>query len=118
MQIAASNPDYLAREDVPVQDVHREREIIKAQALEEGKPQKVIEKMLEGRIDKFYKEHCLLEQPYIKDTDKTIQQLIYENVSKFGENISVRRFSRYEVGEGIEKVKSDFAAEVMSQLNG
>lgn len=118
MQIAASNPDYLAREDVPVQDVHREREIIKAQALEEGKPEKVIEKMLEGRIDKFYKEHCLLEQPYIKDTDKTIQQLIYENVSKFGENIAVRRFSRYEVGEGIEKVKSDFAAEVMSQLNG
>lgn len=118
MQIAASNPDYLAREDVPVQDVHREREIIKAQALEEGKPEKVIEKMLEGRIDKFYKEHCLLEQTYIKDTDKTIQQLIYENVSKFGENIAVRRFSRYEVGEGIEKVKSDFAAEVMSQLNG
>jgi elongation factor Ts len=118
MQIAASNPDYLAREDVPVEDVHREREIIKAQALEEGKPEKVIEKMLEGRIDKFYKEHCLLEQPYIKDTDKTIQQLIYESVSKFGENIAVRRFSRYEVGEGIEKEKSDFAAEVMAQLNG
>ncbi len=116
MHVAASNPDYLARENVPVEDLNREREIIKAQALEEGKPEKVIEKMLEGRIDKFFKEHCLLEQAFIKDTDKTIQQLIHESVSKFGENIAVRRFNRYEVGEGIEKEKSDFAAEVMSQL--
>jgi len=118
MQVAATNPDYLARENVPVDDLNREREIIRAQALEEGKPEKVIEKMLEGRIDKFYKEHCLLEQPFIKDTDKTIQQIIHEAVSKFGENIAIRRFNRYEVGEGIEKVKSDFAAEVMSQVNG
>jgi elongation factor Ts len=118
MQIAASNPNYLAREDVPVEDLNREREIIRAQALEEGKPEKVVEKMVEGRIDKFYKEHCLLEQSFIKDTDKTIQQLIHESVSKFGENIAIRRFSRYEVGEGIEKEKSDFAAEVMSQVNG
>ncbi|MDD3364052.1 MAG: translation elongation factor Ts [Syntrophomonas sp.] len=118
MQVAATNPDYLARENVPVEDLNREREIIKAQAMEEGKPEKVIEKMLEGRIDKFYKEHCLLEQPFIKDADKTIQQLIHESVSKFGENIAIRRFNRYEVGEGIEKVKSDFAAEVMSQVNG
>ena len=116
MHVAASNPDYLARENVPVEDLNREREIIKAQALEEGKPEKVIEKMLEGRIDKFFKEHCLLEQAFIKDTDKTIQQLIHESVSKFGENINIRRYNRYEVGEGIEKEKSDFAAEVMSQL--
>ncbi|PKM77708.1 MAG: elongation factor Ts [Firmicutes bacterium HGW-Firmicutes-15] len=117
MHVAATNPDYLAREHVPVEDLNREREIIKAQAMEEGKPEKVIEKMLEGRIDKFYKEHCLLEQPFIKDTDKTIQQLIHESVSKFGENIAIRRFSRYEVGEGIEKEKNDFAAEVMAQVN-
>jgi elongation factor Ts len=117
MQIAATNPDYLTRENVPAEDLNREREIIRAQALEEGKPEKVIEKMLDGRIDKFYKEHCLLEQPFIKDTDKTIQQLIHEAVSKFGENIAIRRFNRYEVGEGIEKEKSDFAAEVMSQVN-
>ncbi len=117
MQIAAANPDYLAREDVPAEDLNREREILKAQAIEEGKPEKVIEKMVEGRIDKFYKEHCLLEQPFIKDTDKTIQQLIHESVSKFGENIAIRRFNRFEVGEGIEKEKSDFAAEVMAQVN-
>jgi elongation factor Ts len=116
MQVAATNPEYLNRESVPDEDLNRERDIIKAQALEEGKPEKVIEKMLEGRIDKFYKEHCLLEQAFIKDNDKTIQQLIHESVSKFGENISIRRYTRYEVGEGIQKEKSDFAAEVMSQL--
>ena len=107
MQIAAANPTYLCREDVPAGDVEHEREIIKAQAREEGKPEKVIEKMVEGRIDKFYKENCLLEQPFIKDQDKTIQQLIHENVAKIGENISVRRFARYELGEGIEKEKRD-----------
>lgn len=118
MQIAAANPAYLCREEVPAADVEHEREIIKAQAREEGKPEKVIEKMVDGRIEKFYKENCLLEQLFIKDQDKTIQQLIHENVAKIGENISVRRFARYELGEGIEKEKSDFAAEVMSQIKG
>lgn len=118
MQVAASNPDYLSREEVPTEDLDREREVLRAQALEEGKPEKVIEKMVEGRIDKFYKEHCLLEQAFIKDPDKTVQQLIHESVAKIGENISVRRFTRYEVGEGIEKEQGDFAAEVMSQIKG
>ena len=118
MQVAASNPDYLSREEVPTEDLDREREVLRAQALEEGKPEKVIEKMVEGRIDKFYKEHCLLEQSFIKDPDKTVQQLIHESVAKIGENISVRRFTRYEVGEGIEKEQGDFAAEVMSQIKG
>lgn len=118
MQVAASNPDYLSREEVPEDDLNREREILRAQALEEGKPEKVIEKMVEGRIEKFFKEHCLLEQAFIKDPDKTVQQLIHENVAKIGENISVRRFNRYEVGEGIEKEQGDFAAEVMSQIKG
>lgn len=118
MHIAASNPDYLAREDVSAAELNHEKEVLKAQALEEGKPEKVIEKMVEGRIEKFYKEHCLLEQPFIKDPDKTVQELIHESIAKMGENISVRRFSRYEVGEGIEKEKGDFAAEVMAQING
>jgi elongation factor Ts len=116
MQIAAANPDYLSREDVPEEELTREREILKAQALEEGKPEKVIEKILEGRIEKYYKEHCLLEQPFIKDADKTVQQLIHEKVARVGENIAVRRFARYELGEGIEKEQGDFAAEVMAQI--
>jgi elongation factor Ts len=118
MQIAAANPDYIRREEVPVEELNREREILKAQALEEGKPEKVIEKILEGRIEKFFKEHCLLEQPFIKDSDKTVQQLIHETVARIGENISVRRFARYELGEGIEKEQGDFAAEVMAQIKG
>ncbi|MDD3268134.1 MAG: translation elongation factor Ts [Syntrophomonadaceae bacterium] len=116
MQIAASNPEYISREEVPEEAIQREKEVLKAQALEEGKPEKVIEKMVEGRIDKYYKERCLLEQAFIKDTDKTVQELIHEQVARMGENITVRRFARYEVGEGIEKEKTDFAAEVMSQL--
>ncbi|MEA4925403.1 MAG: translation elongation factor Ts [Syntrophomonadaceae bacterium] len=118
MQVAATNPGYLSREDVPADELEHEREVLKAQAREEGKPEKVIEKMVEGRIEKFYKENCLLEQAFIKDPDKTIQALIHENVAKIGENITVRRFTRYELGEGIEKEQSDFAAEVMSQIKG
>lgn len=118
MQIAASNPDYVSREDVPVEILNHEREVLKGQALEEGKPEKVIEKMVEGRIEKFFKENCLIEQPFIKDPDKTVQQLIHEHVAKMGENISVRRFARFELGEGIEKAQGDFAAEVMAQVKG
>lgn len=116
MQIAASNPEFISREDVPEQVIAHEREILRAQAMEEGKPEKVIDKMVEGRLDKFYKERCLLEQQFIKDPDKTVQQLIHENVAKIGENINVRRFARYELGQGIEKEQDDFAAEVMAQI--
>lgn len=116
MQIAASNPAYIKRDEVPAADMERERQVLRAQALEEGKPEKIIEKMIDGRIEKFYKENCLLEQPFIKDPDKTVEQLIHENIARIGENINVRRFSRYEVGEGIEKDKADFAAEVMAQI--
>jgi elongation factor Ts len=118
MQIAASNPEYISREDVPEQVITHEKEVLSAQALEEGKPEKVIDKMVEGRLDKFYKERCLLEQQFIKDPDKTVQQLIHEHVAKIGENINVRRFVRYELGQGIEKEQSDFAAEVMAQIKG
>ena len=116
MQIAAAKPDYVGRADVPENEIEREKNILRAQALEEGKPEKIIEKMVEGRIEKYYKENCLLEQAFIKDPDMSIEQLIHENVAKIGENISVRRFARYEVGEGIEKKDNDFVAEVMAQL--
>jgi len=118
MQVAAANPEFVRREEVSTDDLDREREVLRAQALEEGKPEKVIEKMVEGRIEKYYKERCLLEQPFIKDPDKTVQELVHELVAKIGENISVRRFARYEVGEGIEKEETDFAAEVMAQIKG
>jgi elongation factor Ts len=118
MQIAATSPEVVDRKSISEDMLNREREIFKAQALEEGKPEKIIEKMVEGRIEKFYKEVCLLEQPFIKDTSQTIQELLNARIAQIGENISVRRFVRYEVGEGIEKKADDFAAEVMAQVNG
>lgn len=118
MQIAAANPEFVKREDVPATVIEHEKAVLKAQALEEGKPEKIIDKMVEGRVEKFYKENCLLEQAFIKDPDKNVQQLVHEMVATIGENISVRRFARYEVGEGIEKKEVDFAAEVMAQVNG
>ncbi|MBP2654922.1 MAG: Elongation factor Ts [Firmicutes bacterium] len=117
MQIAAANPSYVRREEVPAEVLEHEREVLRAQAVNEGKPAHIAEKMVEGRVEKYYKEVCLLEQQYIKDTDKTISQLITEKISKIGENISVRRFVRYQVGEGIEKKTADFAAEVMATVN-
>ncbi|HOB11800.1 MAG TPA: translation elongation factor Ts [Syntrophomonadaceae bacterium] len=118
MQIAASNPTYINREEVPQAVLDHEKEVLRAQALEEGKPEKVVDKMVEGRLEKFFKENCLLEQPYIKDPDKTVQQVVLETISRIGENINIRRFARFEVGEGIEKETVDFAAEVMAQIKG
>ncbi len=112
MQIAASNPEYVKREEVPEDMVNKERQILKAQALNEGKPEKIVEKMIEGRLDKFYKDICLLEQPFIREPDKTVQDMVKENISKIGENINVRRFVRFEMGEGLEKKQDDFTAEV------
>jgi elongation factor Ts len=117
MQIAAANPLYVRREEVPVADVEKEKEILKAQALNEGKPEKIVEKMVEGRISKFYEEYCLLEQPFVKDPDKTVSQLLNEKISTIGENISIRRFVRYELGEGLEKKVDNFVEEVMAQVN-
>lgn len=114
MQIAAANPSYVSREEVPEEVVSREREILRAQALNEGKPAHIVEKMIDGRLEKFYKETCLLDQDFIKDTDKTVQRLITEAIAKIGENISLRRFTRYHLGEGIEKKADDFASEVMA----
>ncbi|NLI11950.1 MAG: translation elongation factor Ts [Peptococcaceae bacterium] len=112
MQVAAAKPEYVRREEVPAEELEKEKEILRAQALNEGKPAKIVDKMVEGRIEKYYKEMCLLEQPFIKDTSMSVQQLITEKIAKIGENISVRRFTRYELGEGIQKKQSDLAAEV------
>lgn len=116
MQIAAANPLYVRREEVPAADVEKEKEILKAQALNEGKPEKIVEKMVEGRISKFYEEYCLMEQSFVKDPDKTISQLLNEKISTIGENISIRRFVRFELGEGLEKKVDNFVEEVMAQV--
>ncbi len=118
MQIAASNPQYVKREEVPQEQIEREMEVLKAQALNEGKPANIVEKMVVGRIEKYYKEVCLLEQTFIKNPDITIQTLLNEKIATIGENLSIRRFSRYEVGEGIEKKEENFAEEVAKQLQG
>ena len=116
MQIAASNPEFVSREQVPADRVEKEKEILRVQAQNEGKPAQVVEKMLEGRINKFFKEICLMEQEYIRNPDQTVTDLVNEAIAKIGEKISVRRFTRYEVGEGLEKRHDDFASEVMSQV--
>ena len=119
MQIAASKPEVVSIEDVDPAKVASEREIltVKAQNDPKPKPAAVIEKMVEGRIKKYYKEVCLLEQDFVKDPSKTIGTLINETVAKIGEKISVRRFVRYEVGEGLEKRENNFAQEIMEQVN-
>lgn len=118
MQIAAAKPEYVRKEEVPTDVLETEMNILRAQARNEGKPEKIIDKMVEGRIEKFYKEICLLEQPWIKDTDKTIKQLVTEKIAAIGENINVRRFVRFERGEGLAKKEENFAEEVAKQIGG
>ena len=108
MHIAATNPSYLKREEVPTAELEHEQAVLAEQARNEGKPEKIIEKMVAGRIEKYYKEVCLMEQPFVKDPDKTISDLITESIAKIGENISIRRFTRYQLGEGIEKKEENF----------
>ena len=116
MQIAAMNPQYVRREDVPEEEVEKEREVLRTQALQEGKPEHIVDKMVEGRLGKYFEKIVLMEQPYIKDGDLTIEKLVKEKIAKIGENISIRRFVRYELGEGLVKREDDFASEVMSQV--
>ncbi|RJX16653.1 MAG: translation elongation factor Ts [Ammonifex sp.] len=101
LQIAASRPQYISQDDVPAEVITQEKEILRVQALNEGKPEKVVEKMVEGRLQKFFKDACLLEQPFVKNPDVTVQNVLHEVVARVGENIVVRRFSRYELGESI-----------------
>jgi elongation factor Ts len=112
MHIAAASPDYVAKEDVPADAVERERKVQLARVMEEGKPEHIAEKIVEGRMGKFYEEICLLEQPYIKEDGKTVGQILTDTVATIGENIRVRRFSRFVMGEGLEKKSEDFADEV------
>lgn len=118
MQIAAVKPEYVSRDEVPADMIEKEKNILRIQAKNEGKPEKIIEKMVEGRIEKFYKELCLLDQEWIKDPDKTISQLVTEKIALIGENINIRRFARFERGEGLEKKEENFAEEVAKQIGG
>lgn len=115
--IAASNPRWVSPEEVPGEDIEREKDILRDQAKNEGKPEAVVEKIVEGRVNKFYAEHCLLEQSFIMEDDKTVRQVMMELIARLGENIAIRRFARYQLGEGIEKKTENFAEEVMKQVN-
>lgn len=108
MQIAAAKPQCIGRADVDQEALAHEREVLRKQALEEGKPEKIVEKMVDGRINKYYKEVCLVEQEFVKDSDKTIKDILA--------GVEVRRFARFEMGEGLEKKNEDFAAEVAAQI--
>ena len=118
MQIAAAKPLYVSIEDVDASVLESEKEILRNQALNEGKPEAIVEKMVEGRIKKYYQEVCLYEQPFVKDSSKTIREMINEAIMAIGEKITIRRFTRYEMGEGLEKRKDDLAAEVAAQMAG
>lgn len=102
LHVAFASPRYLTREDVPEEVIEGERDAYRAQALEEGKPEHIIERIVEGRLEKFYQQVCLMEQSFVKDEDKTIQDLITDAIAKLGENIVMRRFVRYQLGEGVE----------------
>lgn len=110
MHVAAANPSYLTRDEVPAAELEHEKEVLAEQAKNEGKPEKIIEKMVLGRINKYYKEVCLVDQEYVKDPDQTISKLLKAN------DAEVLAFARFQLGEGIEKKQEDFAAEVMSQI--
>ncbi len=101
LQIAAMAPSYVARGDVPAEVLEHEKQVYRAQALEEGKPEQVIDRIIEGRVEKFFQQVCLLEQDFIRDEDVTMEELLKAQISKTGENIVIRRFSRYELGESL-----------------
>jgi len=116
LHIAASKPLYIETAEVPLDVLNHEKEILRTQALNEGKPEAIVDKMIDGRVKKFYEEVCLLEQPFVKDPSKKISDIINESILTIGEKISIRRFTRYEMGEGLEKRSDNFAEEVMSQM--
>jgi elongation factor Ts len=115
LQIVAMNPQFVRKDEVSQGVVDREREVLLAKAKESGKPEQVVQKMVDGQITKWMKEICLLDQAWVKDPDKTIDQVQQELIAKLGENIKIRRFVRFELGEGLDKKKDDFAAEVAKQ---
>lgn len=118
MHIAASNPRYLAREDVPAEILDKEREIaaVQARSGDKPKPEQVVERIVANMVEKYYEENCLLDQKFVKDGAKTIQTVVAEAVGSIGENITIRRFARYQLGEGLEKRVDNFAEEVAKQV--
>lgn len=118
MHIAAARPLFLSREDVAADVLEREKTVYREQALESGKPEKIVEKIVQGRIEKYFGEICLLEQAFVKDTDIKISDLVEKSRVEIGEDFEIRRFVRYELGEGIEKKQENFAAEIQAQLQG
>jgi len=115
LHLAGLAPKYVSRDEVPAGEIDREKAIYREQLIAEGKPEAMLEKIMAGKFDRYYSEVCLLEQPFLKDEEKTIEQLLTEKTAEIGEKISVRRFVRYGLGEGIEKVQTDFVAEVNAQ---
>ncbi len=115
LHIAANAPKYVGKEDVEASDIEREREILKAQVINEGKPEAMADKIVDGKISKYYKDICLLEQPFVKNPDITITGLINEAILKIGEKITIRRFARFVMGEGLEKKNENFAEEIKKQ---
>ncbi len=115
MQIAAASPEFVRIEEVPAENIEKEKEILRIQAANEGKPAAIIEKMVDGRVKKYYKDVCLMEQEFVKDSEKTIKDLITDATLKIGEKINIRRFVRYQMGEGLEKRQDNFAEEVLKQ---
>lgn len=118
LQIAAANPMYVNSSEVPENVLNHEKEILRVQALNEGKPEKIIDKMVEGRIKKYYQDFCLLDQAFVKDPSKTIQQYLNETIATIGEKITIRRFVRFVMGEGLEKKADTFVDEINAAVNG
>ena len=116
MHIAAANPKYVSEADVDPKELENEKEILRAQALNEGKPAAIVDRMVEGRVRKFYEDVCLLDQHFVKNPDLTIKDLLTEATLKIGEKLSIRRFVRYELGEGMEKRNDNLAEEVAKQM--
>ena len=116
LHIAALSPQYVRREEVPMETLEKEKEIERVKLREQKKPEAMIEKILTGKMEKYFETVCLVDQPFVKDDKKKVHEVVTEAVAKIGENISIRRFTRYQVGEGIEKKKEDLAAEVAKTL--
>jgi elongation factor Ts len=121
MHVAAAEPRFVSRDQVAAADLDKEREIARAQAKNDpknaNKPDQVIDKIVEGRLNKFYEENVLLDQPFVKDPAKTVAELVTDKVAKTGEKITIRRFTRYKMGEGLEKRGEDFGSEVASLVS-
>lgn len=116
MQIAAARPEFVRSDEIPADKLERERGIYREQALAEGKPEKIVEKIVDGRVEKYYKQVCLMNQPFIKEDKKSVGDLVTEAVAEIGENIQIRRFARFELGEGIEKRQDNLAEEVAKAI--